>query len=140
MQIRDAHNVHKSRYEEVQQQLLDENKSLEERVSKMQKECEERESLINLLTTIEPITASTLKQKLEDELQPSFPATSTNLSQLYEDKMYQLQQLQNELGKEHQDKKGGQDYNSRQEAMFTNLKKLLGMKHRSLSTDFTDKQ
>ena len=71
--------------------------------SKMQQECEERESLINLLTTTAPITAATLdlEQQLEAELQPSFPTTtSTNFSQLYEDKMYQLQQLQNELSKE----------------------------------------
>ena len=137
MQIRDEHNIHKSRYEEVQQQLHDENKSLEERASQMQKECEERESLINLLTTTEPITALTL----ETELQPSLATTaSTNLSQLHEDKMYQLQQLQNELSNEQQDKKGGQDYNSRQEAMFQSLKKLLEMKQRSLSTDCTDKQ
>ena len=137
MQIRDEHNIHKSRYEEVQQQLHDENKSLEERASQMQKECEERESLINLLTTTEPITALTL----ETELQPSLATTaSTNLSQLHEDKMYQLQQLQNELSNEHQDKKGGQYYNSRQEAMFQSLKKLLEMKQRSLSTDCTDKQ
>ena len=137
MQIRDEHNIHKSRYEEIQQQLHDENKSLEERASQMQKECEERESLINLLTTTEPITALTL----ETELQPSFPTTtSTNLSQLHEDKMYQLQQLQNELSNEQQGKKGGQDYNSRQEAMFQSLKKLLEMKQRSLSTttNFTD--
>lgn len=139
MQIRDEHNIHKSRYEEVQQQLHDENKSIEERASQMQKECEDRESLINLLTTTEPITALTL----ETELQLSFPTTaSTNLSQLHEDKMYQLRQLQNELSKEHQDqdKKGGQDYNSRQEAMFQSLKKLLDMKQRSLSTttNFTD--
>ena len=140
LQIRDEHNIHKSRYEEVQQQLLGENKSLAETCSKIQKECQERESLINLLTTTEPITAATLEQTLETDLQSFFPATSSNPSQLYEDKMFQLQQLQNELSKEHQDKKGGQYYNSRQEAMFQSLKKLLEMKQRSLSTttNFTD--
>lgn len=131
-QIRDKHSIHKSRYEELQQQLFDENKSLEERFLQMQKECEERESLYKLLTTTESITASTLlEQKLEEgapeEEKPSFP--TTNLSQMYQDKFDQLQQLQ--LSKKHQDKKGG-DYNSKQDAMFKSLKKLLEMKQRSL--------
>lgn len=107
----------------------------------MQKECEERESLYKLLITSESITASTLEEKLEEEValeeEPTFPSAS-NLSHLYEDKIYQLQQLQNELSKKHQHKKG--DYNSKQDAMFQGLKKLLMMKQRSLLTDSSEKQ
>ena len=106
----------------------------------MQKECEERESLYKLLITTDSITASTLEQKLEEvahEEEPSFPSVS-NLSQLYEDKIYRLQQLRNDLSEKHQDK--NVDYNSKQDAMFQGLKKLLTMKHRSLLTDSSTKQ
>ena len=135
-QIRDEHNISKSRYEELQRKLAEENKSLEERFSQMQKECEERECLYKLLITTETITASTLEQKVEElpqQDEPSFP-TASNLNQLYEDKNFQLQQLRNELDKKHQDKKGGHDFNLKQEAMFQSLKKLLEMKQRSLLT------
>mmetsp|Transcript_16726 Transcript_16726/g.26056 ORF Transcript_16726/g.26056 Transcript_16726/m.26056 type:complete len:154 (-) Transcript_16726:1029-1490(-) len=139
-QMRDEHNIYKSRYEELQRQLVDENKTLEDRFSQMQKECEERESLYKLLITTDSITASTLEQKLEEvahEEEPSFPSVS-NLSQLYEDKIYRLQQLRNDLSEKHQDK--NVDYNSKQDAMFQGLKKLLTMKHRSLLTDSSKKQ
>jgi hypothetical protein len=135
-QKRDEHNISKSRYEELQRKLAEENKSLEERFSQMQKDCEEKETLYKLLTTTETITASTLEQKLEElpqQDEPSFP-TASNISQLYEDKNFQLQQLRNELSKNHQEKKGGHDFNLKQEAMFQSLKKLLEMKQRSLLT------
>eukprot|EP00986_Skeletonema_menzelii_P012092 scaffold6464_cov145-Skeletonema_menzelii.AAC.1 len=135
-QIRDEHNIHKSRYEELQQKLFDENKSLEEKSSMMQKECEERESVYKLLTTTESITASTLlESKIEEVLPEEEPYSTANLSQLYQDKYDQLQQLQNELRKEQQGKKGGQDYNSKQDAMFKSLKLLLEMKQRSLVSE-----
>ena len=53
----------------------------------------------------------------------SFP-TDSNLNQLYEDKLCQLQHLRNELElskKQQEDKIGGHDYNLNQEAMFQNL-------------------
>lgn len=106
----------------------------------MQKKCQERESLYKLLITSESITSSTLEQKLEEvahEEEPTFPSAS-NLSQLYEDKRHQLQQLQNELSKRHQHKKG--DYSAKQNAMFQGLKKLLLMKQRSLLTDSLQEQ
>ena len=102
----------------------------------MQKECEERECLYKLLITTETITASTLEQKVEElpqQDEPSFP-TASNLNQLYEDKNFQLQQLRNELDKKHHGKKGGHDFDLKQDAMFQSLKKLLEMKQRSILT------
>ena len=102
----------------------------------MQKECEERESVYKLLTTTESITASTLlESKIEEVLPEEEPYSTANLSQLYQDKYDQLQQLQNELRKEQQGKKGGQDYNSKQDAMFKSFKLLLEMKQRSLVSE-----
>ena len=75
----------------------------------MQKECEDN------LSTIYPEEVS------QEEL--SFP-TDSNLNQLYEDKLCQLQHLRNELElskKQQEDKIGGHDYNLNQEAMFQNL-------------------
>lgn len=141
-QIRDEYNIKKSRYEELQRTLTGENKSSEERFVKMQEECEERESLYKLLMTTETITASTLEQKPDEVTQdePSFP-TDSNLSQLYEDKICQLQQLRNELSKKHQgEMKQGHEYNLKQEAMFNSLKKLLEMKQRSLLTNALSEQ
>jgi len=142
-QIRDEYNIKKSRYEELQRTLTGENKSLEEGLHLFVKECEERESLYKLLMTNETITASTLEEKPDEATQdePSFP-TDSNLSQLYEDKICQLQQLRNELSsKKHQgEKKQGHDYNLKQEAMFNNLKKLLEMKQRSLLTNALSEQ
>ncbi len=106
----------------------------------MQKECEERESLYKLLITSEPITVSTLEQRLEEiahEEEPTFPSAS-DLSLLYEDKIHQLYQLQNELSKKHQHKK--EDYNSKQEVMFQGLQELLLLKQRSLLTDSSEEQ
>jgi DNA repair exonuclease SbcCD ATPase subunit len=131
-QTREEYNIKKSRYDELQRTLTGENKSLEGRFSQMQKECEELESLYKLLMTTE---TSTLEQKAEEATQdePSFCADS-NLSQLYEDKICELQQLRTELSKEHQDyeTKEGHDYILKQVAMFNSLKELLEMKQHCL--------
>ena len=136
--VKEEHKSSQAKYKELQLKLAGENKSLEERISLIQKECVERETTFKLLMTTETISASTLEQMLEEkvtqeegEAEPSFPFSS-NLGQLYEDKISQLHQLSDELKRNGLKNKGGEDYNLEQEEMFSNLKKLLEMKQRSL--------